>query len=74
MSGKNGIDEKQYFTVKETAEYLGIHESTVYKLARAGVLPAFHIQTDWRFRRCSLDEWAATQEQALKALKKKKDD
>ena len=45
--------------VKEVAEYLKIHPSTVYKLLRAGDLPAFRIGTDWRFNAEAMDRWCA---------------
>ncbi len=36
-------------TAKEVARYLRISESTVYKLAVNGELPAFKVGDSWRF-------------------------
>ena len=44
-------------TVKEIAEYLRVHPSTVYKLLRTGDLPGFRIGTDWRFNAEVIDRW-----------------
>jgi excisionase family DNA binding protein len=35
-------------TVRELAGYLRVHQSTVYRLLRAGKLPAFKVGSDWR--------------------------
>jgi excisionase family DNA binding protein len=44
-------------TVKDVAEYLRFSEAKVYKMARAGEVPAARIGKEWRFRRDLLDEW-----------------
>ena len=41
--------KKQILTVIEVAEYLKISDSSVYKLARKGKIPAFKILNKWRF-------------------------
>ena len=46
-------------TVREVADYLHIHSSTVYKLLRRRQLPAFRIGSDWRFNRSQIDQWMA---------------
>lgn len=45
------------FTVKECADYLQVHMSTIYRLVKAHSIPAFRIGSDWRFRKADLDEW-----------------
>ena len=48
---------KQWFTVDEAAEYLGVSKRTVYKLTQEGRLPAYVIGMERirRFRRQDLD-------------------
>jgi len=46
-------------TVKEVADYLQVHPSTVYKLLRKRDLPGFRIGTDWRFNKERIDQWMA---------------
>jgi len=36
-------------TAKDVGEYLKLTESTIYKLASTGELPAFRIGKSWRF-------------------------
>lgn len=44
-------------TLREVAQYLGLHIMTVYKLTREGRVPAAKIGGQWRFKRDVLDEW-----------------
>ncbi len=46
-------------TVKEVADYLHVHPSTVYKLLRNQQVPAFRIGSDWRFNKEKIDQWMA---------------
>jgi len=57
-------------TVKNVAAYLSIHPMTVYKLAKAGEIPAFKIGGQWRFRKKALDNWVIRQ---IKKNERKKD-
>jgi two-component system response regulator (stage 0 sporulation protein F) len=43
--------------VKQTAEYLKMNKMTVYKLAKAGKIPAFKIASEWRFKKEVIDQW-----------------
>ena len=59
---KNGAHPKeQIMTLREVAQYLGLHVMTVYKLTREGRVPAAKIGGQWRFKRDVLDEWLETQ-------------
>ena len=49
--------ESPVFTVKELADYLGIHASTIYRMVKRGALPAFKVGADWRFNREEIDAW-----------------
>jgi excisionase family DNA binding protein len=59
---KNGSrDHRGIMTLREVAQYLGLHVMTVYKLTREGRMPAAKIGGQWRFKRDVLDEWLETQ-------------
>ena len=59
---KNGARSKEsIMTLREVAQYLGLHVMTVYKLTREGRVPADKIGGQWRFKRDVLDEWLETQ-------------
>ena len=47
----------QVMTVREASEYLRIHPTTIYRLLKRGLIPAFRIGSDWRFRLEELDKW-----------------
>jgi excisionase family DNA binding protein len=49
-------------SVPEACRLLSVHRNTLYKLIRAGELPAFRLITGghWRFRRTDLAEWLET--------------
>jgi excisionase family DNA binding protein len=46
-----------FLTVAEVLEYLQVNSRTVYRLIKAGKLPAIRIGRQWRFRRRDLDAW-----------------
>lgn len=48
-------------TLREAAQYLHCHTSTLYRLANAGMLPAFRLGGGWRCRRSDIDWWIADQ-------------
>jgi excisionase family DNA binding protein len=43
------------FTVQDLAPYLKVHPSTVYRLLKAGKLPAFRVGSAWRFNLEEID-------------------
>ena len=49
-------------TLEEVAKYLRLHRTTVYRLAREGVIPGFKIGSQWRFNKTRVDQWMARQE------------
>ena len=51
----------EVITVGELAVYLRCHQSTIYRLLRAGKLPAFKVGSDWRFNRDQIDKWCLGQ-------------
>jgi len=44
-------------TVKEVAQYLHVHESTIYRMLKRSELPAFRVGSDWRFNVENIDRW-----------------
>jgi excisionase family DNA binding protein len=51
------IDEKYIMTVREVAQYLRLSRAKVYRLAKAGKIPAMRIGRFWRFRKDMIDDW-----------------
>jgi len=47
----------EIMTLEETAKYLKIGKSTLYKMAREGRIPAVKIAKQWRFRKEEIDKW-----------------
>ena len=51
------VTKSKILNIKEVADYLGIHASTVYRYAQQGKIPAFKIGSDWRFTKKHIDGW-----------------
>ena len=51
MRAKSVAIDHEVLTVKEVSELLKIHESTIYKMAKEGRIPAFRLASEWRFQR-----------------------
>jgi excisionase family DNA binding protein len=45
--------------VREVADYLQVHHTTIYRLLKRGEIPAFKIGADWRFNLDEIDAWVA---------------
>ncbi len=52
------IDET-FLTTDEVLEYLQINLRTVYRLIKAGKIPAVRVGRQWRFRKTDIDAWLA---------------
>jgi len=48
---------KDVMSTKELAQYLGVAEITVYRLAKAGKIPGGKVGKIWRFPKDLVDEW-----------------
>jgi excisionase family DNA binding protein len=55
-------------TVRGLAEYLRVHPSTIYRLVKQGLLPAFKVGSDWRFNREDIQRWRLAQTSQSMAL------
>ncbi|MBU0566642.1 helix-turn-helix domain-containing protein [bacterium] len=47
----------KWMKADETAKYLKVSKSTIYKLARQKEIPAAKIARSWRFSRIHIDHW-----------------
>jgi PTS system nitrogen regulatory IIA component len=54
-------------SVKDAAKLLKISEDAVYRWVKSGVLPAYHINEQYRFNRSELLEWATARQMGLDA-------
>ena len=54
-------ERTQIMTTKEVAKYLGVHEMTVYRWLKKGVLPGFKIGGRWRSKKDLLDAFLVKQ-------------
>ena len=52
------------FNIRQAAAFLGAHEQTIRRLARRGLIPAFKVGKDWRFRKEMLLRWSENQQAA----------
>jgi len=48
---------QEIMTIGETAEYLRISMSSLYKLAQDGRIPCQKVGRHWRFRKQTIDHW-----------------
>ena len=48
---------KKVMTADELADYLQFNRSTIYKMARAGKIPAIKFENVWRFSKDAIDLW-----------------
>ena len=49
-------------TAEFVCSYLKIPRSTLYKLARDKLIPAFRVGRHWRFKKDKIEEWVQRQE------------
>jgi excisionase family DNA binding protein len=54
------IDES-FLTTEEVLDYLQVNLRTVYRLIKAGKIPAVRVGRQWRFRKRDIDAWLETQ-------------
>ena len=54
---KDDVAAPRLLTVRDLADYLRVHTSTVYRLLRSNQLPGFRIGSDWRFNAELIEQW-----------------
>jgi len=52
--------EREVMTLRDAAEYLNCHPSTLYRMVNHGDIPGFRLGGGWRFRRSDLEKWIAS--------------
>src|SRR5918992_2199389 len=53
--------EETFLTTTEVLEYLQVNLRTVYRLIKAGKIPAVRVGRQWRFRKRDIDAWLESQ-------------
>jgi excisionase family DNA binding protein len=53
--------EEGFLTTEEVLEYLQVNLRTVYRLIKAGKIPAVRVGRQWRFRKRDIDVWLESQ-------------
>ena len=53
--------DEVFLTTEEVLEYLQVNLRTVYRLIKAGKIPAVRVGRQWRFRKRDIDGWLETQ-------------
>ncbi len=53
--------EETFLTTEEVLEYLQVNLRTVYRLIKAGRIPAVRVGRQWRFRKSDIDAWLESQ-------------
>lgn len=51
------MHDNQFLTTEEVMDYLQVNLRTVYRLIRAGRIPAVRIGRQWRFQKTDIDAW-----------------
>jgi excisionase family DNA binding protein len=54
--------EEGFLTTEEVLEYLQVNLRTVYRLIKAGKIPAVRVGRQWRFRKRDIDAWLESQQ------------
>jgi len=55
-----------FLTTEEVLEYLQVNLRTVYRLIKAGKIPAVRVGRQWRFRKADIDLWLEGQQTAAR--------
>jgi excisionase family DNA binding protein len=53
--------EEGFLTTEEVLDYLQVNLRTVYRLIKAGKIPAVRVGRQWRFRKRDIDAWLESQ-------------
>jgi excisionase family DNA binding protein len=61
---RNLPTDEVFLTTEEVLEYLQVNLRTVYRLIKAGKIPAVRVGRQWRFRKRDIDAWLESQRPA----------
>ena len=53
--------DESFLTTEEVLDYLQVNLRTVYRLIKAGKIPAVRVGRQWRFRKRDIDAWLENQ-------------
>ena len=53
--------DESFLTTEEVLDYLQVNLRTVYRLIKAGKIPAVRVGRQWRFRKGDIDAWLESQ-------------
>jgi excisionase family DNA binding protein len=59
--GLNLPNDEVFLTTEEVLEYLQVNLRTIYRLIKAGKIPAVRVGRQWRFRKRDIDAWLESQ-------------
>jgi DNA repair protein RadD len=54
------MDKKNWMTIEEAGEYLGLGKTVIYQLTRDGKIPANKVAQKWLYNKDNLDAWVAS--------------
>jgi excisionase family DNA binding protein len=54
-------NDEVFLTTEEVLEYLQVNLRTIYRLIKAGKIPAVRVGRQWRFRKRDIDAWLESQ-------------
>jgi excisionase family DNA binding protein len=58
------MNDDHFLTTEEVLDYLQVNLRTVYRLIKAGKIPAVRVGRQWRFRKRDIDAWLDSSRQA----------
>src|SRR5260221_4464051 len=61
------MSEDSFLTTEEVLDYLQVNLRTVYRLIKAGRIPAVRVGRQWRFRKRDIDNWLTTSESGARS-------
>src|SRR5688572_32904782 len=65
LVGVNFPNDEIFLTTEEVLEYLQVNLRTVYRLIKAGKIPAVRVGRQWRFRKRDIDAWLRSEERRV---------
>ena len=60
------MTEEHFLTTEEVLDYLQVNLRTVYRLIKAGKIPAVRVGRQWRFRKRDIDAWLSSSRPAAR--------
>lgn len=67
------MSDEHFLTTEEVLDYLQVNLRTVYRLIKAGRIPAVRVGRQWRFRKRDIDAWLESSRPGRAALAEARD-